>query len=172
MANPIEQVTTKAMGTLKAVQAGFNGLRGVFLHLSEEHGEVGALMKRVSKSTNAQFRREHFAHIRTELLSHEKGELAEVYSVLANYESMRDVVLKHNDEAHSLEKAIANVDAQDFGSEEWGSAFEHLFGLVQHHVEEEESDFFQRAQQVIDEDESKAILQRYEAAKKSVKDRI
>ena len=172
MANPIEQAAAKAMGTVKAVQAGFNGLRGVFLHLAEEHGEVGSLMKRVSKSTDAQFRREHFPHIRAELLSHEKGELAEVYSALANYESMRDVVLKHNDEAHTLEKAIADVDAQDFGSQEWGSAFERLFGLVQHHVEEEENDFFPRAQQVVDEDESKAILKRYEAAKEAVKARV
>jgi hemerythrin superfamily protein len=172
MSNPIEDVAAKTMGTVKAVQAGFNGLRGVFLHLAEEHGEVGALMKRVSKSTDAQFRREHFPHIRAELLSHEKGELAEVYPVLANYSSMRDVVLKHNDEAHTLEKAIADVDAQDFGSEEWGSAFQRLFGLVQQHVEEEEKDFFPRAQQVVDEDESKAIRQRYEAAKKSVKERV
>lgn len=50
MANSIEQFSAKAAGTMNAVKAGFNGLRGVFLHLAEEHGEVGALMKRVSKS--------------------------------------------------------------------------------------------------------------------------
>jgi hemerythrin superfamily protein len=172
MANPIEQMTTKAMGTVKAVAAGFKGLRGVFLHLAEEHGEVGALMKRVSKSSDAQVRREHFPHIRAELLSHEKGELAEVYSLLANFEQLRDVVLKHNDEAHSLEKAIADVDAQDFASEEWGSSFARLFALVQAHVEEEENDFFPKAQQVIDEDESKQVLERYEAAKKAVMQRV
>lgn len=172
MSNPIEQVAAKTMGAVKAVQAGFNGLRGVFLHLAEEHGEVGALMKRLSKSTDAQFRREHFPHIRAELLSHEKGELAEVYPVLGNYQSMRDVVLKHNDEAHDLEKAISDVDAQDFASEEWGTAFARLHVLVQRHVEEEENDFFPRAQQVVDEDESKALLKSYEAAKKSVKERL
>jgi len=172
MSNPIEQVAAKAMGTVKAVQAGFNGLRGVFLHLAEEHGEVGALMKSLSKSTDAQFRREHFPHIRAELLAHEKGELSEVYPVLANYQSMRDVVLKHNDQAHTLEKAIADVDAQDFSSPEWGSAFTRLLGLVQAHVEEEEHEFFPRAQQVVDEDESKALLKRYEAAKLAVKARL
>jgi hemerythrin superfamily protein len=172
MSNPIEQVAAKAMGTVKAVQAGFNGLRGVFLHLAEEHGEVGALMKSLSKSTDAQFRREHFPHIRAELLAHEKGELSEVYPVLANYQSMRDVVLKHNDQAHTLEKAIADVDAQDFAGAEWGSAFTRLLGLVQLHVEEEEKEFFPRAQQVVDEDESKALLKRYEAAKQAVKARL
>jgi hemerythrin superfamily protein len=169
MANPIEQIATKAMGTVKAVAAGFKGLRGVFLHLAEEHGEVAALMKRVSKTTDAQVRREHFPHIRAELLSHEKGELAEVYAVLANYEQLRSVVLEHNAEAHALEKAIADVDAQDFASEEWGASFNRLFEMVQTHVETEENDFFPKAQQLIDEDESKQILTRYESAKKSIK---
>ena len=168
MANSFDQIAAKTMGTVKAVTAGFKGLRGVFLHLAEEHGEVGQLMKHVSKSTDAQVRREHFPHIRAELLSHEKGELAEVYGVLANYEQLRGVVLKHNDEARALEKAIEEVDAQDYASPDWGASFDKLFALVQAHVEEEENDFFPQAQRVIDEDESKQILERYEAAKKSV----
>ena len=169
MANSIEQISAKTMGTMKAVAAGFKGLRGVFLHLAEEHGEVGSLMKHLSNTTDPKVRREHFPHIRAELLSHEKGELAEVYGVLANYEQLRSVVLEHNEQAHALEKAIADVDAIDFASEEWATSFERLHGLVKAHVEEEENDFFPKAQQVIDEDESKQILKRYEAAKQSIK---
>ena len=172
MANTIEDIAAKTMGTMKAVAAGFKGLRGVFLHLAEEHGEVAALMKRVSKSDDARVRREHFPHIRAELLSHEKGELSEVYGVLANFEQMRSTVLTHNEQAHRLEKAIAEVDAQDFASEEWGAAFARLFELVQAHVEEEENEFFPKAQQVIDEEESKQILRRYEAAKKAIRERV
>ncbi len=172
MANPIENAAAKAMGTVKAVKAGFNGLRGVFLHLAQEHGEVGELMRHVAKSNDPKVRREHFPHIRAELLSHEKGELSEVYSVLANFEAMRSVVLKHNAEAHDLDKAIAAVDVLEFDSEEWQPAFEHLFALVQTHVEEEESDFFPRAQELIDEDESKVLLKRFEEAKQSVKQHV
>jgi hemerythrin superfamily protein len=169
MANSIEQIATKAAGTVKAVAAGFKGLRGVFLHLAEEHGEVGALMKRVSKTTDPQVRREHFPHIRAELLSHEKGELAEVYGLLANYEQLRSIVLEHNSQAHTLEKAIADVDAQDFASDQWGASFDRLVDLVQAHVDAEENHFFPKAQELIDEDESKEILERYEAAKQSIK---
>ncbi|MEO7037926.1 MAG: hemerythrin domain-containing protein [Polyangiaceae bacterium] len=172
MSNPIENVAAKAMGTVKAVKAGFNGLRGVFLHLAQEHGEVGELMRHVAKSTDPTVRREHFPHIRAELLSHEKGELSEVYSVLANYEALRGVVLKHNADAHDLEKAIAAVDVLAFDGEEWQQAFEHLFALVRSHVEEEESDFFPRAQEVIDEDESKVLLKRFEEAKQAIKQHV
>ena len=169
MANSIEQIEAKAMGTAKAVKAGFNGLRGVFLHLAEEHGEVGALMKRVSKSADAQVRREHYPQIRAELLSHERGELAEVYSMLSKYLDTRALAAAHNAEAQQLEEAIAAVDALDFASPGWGPAFERVFAMVQQHVAEEENDFFPKAQAVLGEGESKALLERYEAAKKSAK---
>jgi hemerythrin superfamily protein len=169
MANPIEQFTAKAVGTAKAVKAGFNGLRGVFLHLAEEHGEVGAMLKRVSKSTDADVRREHWPQIRAELLSHEQGELAEVYPLLASNERTRDIVALHSQEAGQLQEAIAAVDAHDFASPAWGAAFDRLSNLVEQHVAEEENDFFPRAQSVIGEDESKEVLERYEAAKKAAK---
>jgi hemerythrin superfamily protein len=157
------------MGTVKAVKAGFNGLRGVFLHLAEEHGEVGSMMKRVSKSSDAQMRREHYPKIREELLSHERAEVSMVYPMLSHYDATRELVVLHNQEARQLEAAIAAVDALDAAIPAWGDAFEHLFALVQQHVEEEEKDFFPKAQEMIGVAEAEALLPRYEAAKKAGK---
>ncbi len=169
MANSLEQMQAKAVGTAKAVKAGFNGLRGVFLHLAEEHGEVGALMKRVSKSADPKERAELYPQIRAELLSHERGELAEVYPLLSEHVATRDIAAAHSAEAQQLEHAIHSVDQHEFSSPEWGPAFEHLFQLVQQHVAEEENDFFPKAQAILGEGEAKAMLDRYEAAKKSAK---
>lgn len=154
---------------MNAVKAGFNGLRGVFLHLAEEHGEVGALMKKVSKSADADVRRELWPQIRVELLAHEQGELAEVYPLLSSNEATREIVSLHSQEAGQLKDAVASVDAHDFASPAWAAAFERLFTLVQLHVTEEENDFFPRAQAVIGEDESKQVLERYEATKAAAK---
>jgi len=172
MPNSIEQLGVKAAGTVKAVKAGFNGLRGVFLHLAEEHGEVAAMMKHVSKSNDAQVRREHFAKIRRELLSHERAELAEVYPPLSQQEGTRDVAVLHAQEAAQLESAIDAVDALDPATQAWGLAFERLFALVQQHVEEEEKDFFPKAQAAIGEEAAEALLKRYEAAKFSAKQHL
>lgn len=169
MSNPLEQFSAKAMGTVKAVQAGFNGLRGVFLHLAEEHGEVTALLNRLRKSEDAQVRREHWPKIRAELLAHERAELAEVYTVLSKHDVTRELSTTHNREAGQLEVAIAAVDAENPAAPAWGPAFEHVCSLVRQHVAEEEGDFFPLAQQVIAEDESKVILTRYENAKNTVK---
>lgn len=169
MANSLEQMEAKAIGAAKAVKAGFNGLRGVFLHLAEEHGEVGALMKRLSKSSDPKERGELYPKIRTELLSHERGELAEVYPMLSERVATRNIAAAHNVEAQQLEHAIREVDLLDFASPEWGPAFERLFRMVERHVSEEENDFFPKAQAVLGEGESKAMLDRYETAKKAAK---
>jgi Hemerythrin HHE cation binding domain len=172
MANQMAEVESKAVGTAHAVKAGFKGLRGVFLHLAQEHGEVGALMKHVAKSDDASVRRAEYPKIRAELLSHERGEMAEVYSALSKRDETRSIVSAHNQEAKQLEAAIAAVDALGFGESGWGSAFDRLFALVQQHVAEEENDFFPRAQEVISEDQSKALLERYENAKKAAKSEV
>lgn len=172
MANPIEQIGVKAVGTAKAVKAGFNGLRGVFLHLAEEHGEVAALMKPVSKSSDAEFRREHYPRIRAELLSHERAELTVVYAMLSNYLDTRDVAAAHNVEAQQLEQAIAELDALDYATPAWGPAFERVYAMVQQHVAEEENSFFPKAQTLLGEAETNAMLDRYEAAKKVVKETL
>jgi hemerythrin superfamily protein len=169
MANLIQELEAKTVGTAHAVKAGFNGLRGVFLHLAQEHGEVGALMKRVSKHPDPEQRREHYPHIRAELLSHERGETAEVYPVLAGFDATRNIAIAHAQQAQLLDAAISAVDAQDFGSAEWGPAFDRLLALVEAHVAEEEDHFFPEAQAVIDERQSKALLTRYEAAKQAAK---
>ncbi len=157
------------MGAAKAVKATAKGLTGVFRHLMQEHGEVSALMKRVSMSSDAQVRREHYPKIREELISHERAEVRVVYSELGALQQTRDVAAKHNREAKELESAIADLDAIDPANSEWGPAFEQLVQLVTAHVTEEESDFFPKAQDVIGEDEAKALLGRYETAKKNVK---
>ena len=172
MSNTIEQLSAKAAGTVKAVKAGFNGLRGVFLHLAEEHGEVGALMKQLRKSTDVEARRAHFRKIRAELLAHERAELAEVYPPLTHHDSTRELVVLHNQEATQLEAAIRAVDAVDPGSDAWGQAFERLFALVQQHVEEEEKDFFPKAQAAIGDEATEALLTRYEAAKTAAKQQL
>lgn len=169
MANPIEQIEAKTIGTAKAIKAGFNGLRGVFLHLAEEHGEVGALMKSVSKSPDPELRRELYPQIRGELQAHERGELATVYAMLGNYLATRDLAAAHKLGSEQLEQAIASVDTLDYADEAWGPAFERLFLLVQQHVAEEENDFFPRAQKILGEGETKALLDRYESAKRSAK---
>jgi len=165
MATALESTGSKLMGAAKDLKATFKGLTGVFKHLMEEHGKVAALLKRVKSSSEVSVRAELYPTIRKELLAHERGEVSVVYAVLARFPETSGIAAQHDREADQLQAAIAAVDALAFDDPSWAPTFERLVTLVEAHVKEEEGDFFPQAQDVIGEDEAKALLPRFEQAK-------
>ncbi len=165
MANNLEMAVSKTAGAAKVVKAGFKGIRGVFRKLMQEHGEVSALMSYVSKSDDFEVRRTLYPDIRKALLCHERGELAEVYPELSLHPETRQIALDHQWEAGELERAIRALDSIDMSAVNWRPAFEHLYDLVNRHVDEEENQWFPKAQQVIGKEEAEILESRYEVAK-------
>jgi hypothetical protein len=154
------------MGAAKDVKAGFKGLSGVFMHLMEEHGKVGALIKRVSVTSDIEVRAKLYPTIRTELLDHERGELKAVYPALAEFPETAAIASAHAHHASELEAAIVELDALAFNSPSWPSAFERLAKLVDEHVALEESDYLPLAQKMLGDERAKQLLPEFEAAKK------
>jgi hemerythrin superfamily protein len=163
----MEKAASSAMGAMKDVKATMKGLTGVFKHLMEEHGKAGALIKRLSMTSDEKVRAEVYPTLRSELLGHETGEVKVVYPELAEYSETSGIAEAHAREADQLNRAIANVDALSFSDPGWSPAFERLASLVEKHVSEEESDFFPRAQKAIGEDRAKELLPLFEMAKKT-----
>jgi hypothetical protein len=154
------------MGAAKDIKAGFKGLTGVFMHLMEEHGKVGALIKRVSMTEDIEVRAKLYPTIRSELKGHEKGELQAVYPALAAFPETSAVAAAHAHHASELEAALAELDALSFNSSGWTSAFERLAKLVEEHVTIEEKEYFPLAQKMLGEGRAKELLPVYEQAKK------
>ncbi len=80
--------------------------------------------------------------------------------------------MDHDAEASELEDAIANLDAIAPDDPEWEPAFKQVSDLVEAHVNEEESEFFPKAQEAIGKEQAHAMLSRYETAKKSIKSQL
>jgi hypothetical protein len=167
MPNRMEKAASEAMGVVKDVKATLKGLTGVFKHLMEEHGKVGALIKRVGLTSDQTVRAQLYPTIRSELLGHETGELKAVYPVLAEYPETSDIAAAHAREADELQNAIAKVDQLSTSDAGWAPAFERLATLVEKHVAVEESEYFPKAQKVIGDQRAKELLPLFEAAKKS-----
>jgi len=166
MPNSVERAASKVMGAAKDVKAGFKGLSGVFMHLMEEHGKVGALITRVSMTKELEVRSKLYPTIRTELLAHERGELKAVYPALAEFPETAAIAQAHAHHASEVEAAIVEVDSLAFNSPSWPSAFERLATLVKQHVALEESEYFPQAQKVLGDERAKELLPEFEAAKK------
>jgi len=99
MPNRMEEMASKAMGKAKEGKAAASGLTGVFRTLAKQHGEVSALLKRAKSSDDPEKRAELWQEIRVELLSHERGEMREVYPVLRKYPEIRPLAEHHDREA-------------------------------------------------------------------------
>jgi hypothetical protein len=165
MPNPIEKAASEVMGAIKSTKARLTGLTGVFQHLAREHGEVTALLLRVKSSSDPKVRAELFPKIREELLSHEKGELAEVYPAFRGNSELEDIASQHDREASQLEERINALSVLTYDDPSWGGRFAELVELVSQHVKEEEGEFFPAAERILGREVADRLLPRYEEAK-------
>jgi hemerythrin superfamily protein len=166
MPNRMDSMIAKGTGTAKAVEARVRGLVGVFKTLAEEHGEASALLKRVKN--NPAKRADLWPKIRQELVSHEKGEMREVYPVLRANPETSALAEHHDTEAGQLSALIDRIHATDMASDEWGQLLDQLISLVEHHVHEEEHDIFPKAQEAIGADRARELEPRFLATKKQI----
>jgi hypothetical protein len=166
MPNRIDSMISHGMGKVKAVKARLHGLVGVFRTLSEQHGEVVALMER-ARATDEKFT-ELWPTIRQELRSHERAELREVFSELRAYDATRAMADHHDQEADELELLLAQIDEQPIGSATRKELFAELIDTVKHHAKEEEEHIFRRAQNVLGKARAESLDRQFLVAKKQL----
>ena len=169
MPHRTEKIASQVMGAAKNVKAKIEGIHGVFAHLMREHGEVNALLLRVKSSSDPKVRAEFFPLIRQELLSHEKGELTDVYPVFKEYVALKDFAEEHEVDTTELAERIDLVTETPYDDERWGTRFAELAELVSRHVEEEETTYFPAASKLIPREKSEQMLTQFEATKERVK---
>jgi hypothetical protein len=122
-------------------------LTGVFRTLSEEHAAIGAMLERLKASP--ELRVELWPTIRAELLSHERGEVREVFPVLrANIET-RAIADLHDFEAKEMEELVTELEMTPIETAEWLEVFVDLANEVMAHARAEENDLFPHAQEVL-----------------------
>jgi hemerythrin superfamily protein len=165
-------ITVQGKGKVKLAKAKLKGLTGIFSTLAEEHGEASALLNRIDRSSDPERWREVFPKVRKELLAHERGELAVLYPRLQQHEQTRQIVQDHQREADQLESLLEQLHAQPYESAEWKPMFSRLLELVEHHVEEEESTYFERAQEVLGKETAKQLNQEYKRRKQQEMDKL
>jgi len=172
MPSHIQNAVAKITGKAAGVEARLKGLRGVFAKLAEQHHEVSALLSKAESTIDHTTRRELWQKIRKELLSHEQGELIEIYPVLEGYDATREIARRHVDHASELEGLIRQVDAIGVQSDSWRPALERLIARVKEHVQKEEEDFFPRAQEALGDEAARQLEKPFLRAQDLVKERL
>jgi hypothetical protein len=151
-------------GRRKGAKGRKEALAGVFERLAEQHTEIVALMKSLQKDPEDE---DLWEEIREELLSHERGELRELFPVLRQYEALAEMADDHDDDASELEDLVLRIDELD-DPEERISLFRELAEAVQRHADDEETRIFPKALEVLGDDEAQELEERYLEAQKEI----
>lgn len=139
--------------------------------LKRDHREVDALFKEVQAlgdGANAS-RRKLFDKIASALELHAQVEEQILYPAVKDAagrdKEARQEVLEAYEEHDNIKEMIAKLRDTDPKDETYKAKLQVMQELVQHHVKEEEREFFPQAKELLDEDELEDIGDRIAAAK-------
>jgi hemerythrin superfamily protein len=167
MTTRLEGIGAKAMGAARAAVATVGGMTGIFRRLTQEHGEMSALLMRVQLTSSPAVRRNVFPTIRKELLAHERAEESEIFPMFQQNEGTRAIVEAHAREAGQLEMVIGELTEIAVDDPRWEQTFDRLFKLVQAHVKTEESAYFPAGQHAFAE-RTDEMLARFEVIRAQI----
>jgi hypothetical protein len=165
MPTPVESFAAKTVGKAAGLRSR-QGLVGVFNVLAQQHEEAATLLSHTQEADNPEKRKQLWSAVRCDLICHERAELSTVYPVFSGNPTGADISRQHAEGARELESAIAAVDALGFESTRWREALQRLSHLIQRHVEQEEQEFFFRAQDTIGKEAAQALERPFLAAVK------
>ena len=139
--------------------------------LTTDHKKVKGLLGELESTTErgVKTRTELFATIKGELTVHEIIEEEIFYPELRDHPKAKDIVLEGYEEHHVVDLLMGELESLDVGDETWGAKAVVMKENVEHHMEEEEGEMFQKARQVFDRAELDDLGQRMATRKASAK---
>jgi hemerythrin-like domain-containing protein len=135
--------------------------------LRNDHDKVKSLLSELEPTTERaeKTRTELFQKIKTELTVHEIIEEEIFYPALKEHPKAREIVLEGYEEHGVVDTIMGELEALPVDDETWGPKAKVMIENIEHHIEEEEGEMFQKARQVFDREELEELGRVMEARK-------
>jgi hemerythrin superfamily protein len=137
--------------------------------LKKDHAKVKALLSELESTTErgVQTRQRLFAQIKAELTVHETIEEEIFYPELKAHPKAKDIVLEAYEEHNVVDTLMGELSGLSVEDETWGAKAKVMQENIEHHIEEEEGEMFDKAEQVFDEAELEDLGRRMAERKES-----
>lgn len=141
----------------------------IFKRIKQDHDEARELMQQIKDTTDraAKKRDELFEKFKLDLWSHHKIEEATFYTKLES-KGERSESLEAKNEHHMVNSMLEELDTMKKDTMEWGQKFATMCELIEHHMEEEEEEFFDLGRKEFTKEEAEELGNRFDARKKVV----
>ena len=144
----------------------------VFNLLQEDHENVSLIFKKIEsmRSTETEQTREQlFKELYTELTLHAEVEEDVVYPFFEEKQETASIVEESLHEHEEIETLLSELKAMRPDDEGWMAALSELKEKVEHHVQEEEEEFFPTARTLISEDQAQRLGETVETMKQELR---
>jgi hemerythrin-like domain-containing protein len=118
--------------------------------------------KLLETSGKSEERRDLWTQLKKELEVHALAEERFFYSPLIDSDEMQEDARHGIAEHHEMDELIEEVDNRELDSPHWLTSFKKLADKVEHHLDDEEKDFFNGAKKIYSEDEAESLAMSYE----------
>ena len=120
--------------------------------LQTDHRQVKELLKTILSTADAKKRSDLFKQFRTELTAHSRAEEKALYRGM---EKSEDDALEGAVEHEVVDRLMEDLSrSRSIGSDKWTARCTVLQELLEHHIDEEEGEFFKIARKIFDRETS------------------
>ena len=135
--------------------------------LKRDHDKVKGLLQELEPTTEraVKTRAELFTRLKSELTVHEIIEEEIFYPTLKQHPKAKDIVLEGYEEHSVVDTLMGELESLSVEDETWGAKAKVMIENIEHHIEEEEGEMFDKARQVFDRDELEQLGKAMEARK-------
>ena len=133
----------------------------IFELLQQDHQRIRALFKQIQGTSERSLpdRVALFSELRDELSAHAHAEQDTFYHALLERVKKRDAILEAYEEHAVAEMLLADLETCEPDDERWMAKLSVLHEMVDHHVEEEESEIFREARKILSEQEATELAE-------------
>lgn len=142
-----------------------------FQKLKKEHEEFKGILGQLkaTREGDSKKRDELFQKLKEELVPHMKAEEITFYPPLLAKKEAREDALEGLEEHHVSDLVFKELEKSPKGEDQWGAKISVFKELVEHHIKDEESKVFKSAEKVLNQDEFKDIMKKFDQEKQKIK---
>lgn len=134
----------------------------IFEALRQDHEKQRLLLKILAETSgNTPARQEYFEELKQQLESHAVAEERHFYAQLIEKDATVDLTRHGIAEHHEIDELIAKLDDTDMSSPAWLHHLKVLQEKVEHHLADEEQEFFNVAGRVLNERQKTELASEY-----------
>jgi hemerythrin superfamily protein len=118
--------------------------------LKEDHERIKKMLAEGEKTTERgeKTREELFAKLKQNLTAHEAMEEEVLYPALRDNPKSKDIALEGYEEHHVVDEILEELQQTPPSDDTWAAKFKVAKENLEHHIEEEETDMFEKARQI------------------------